>query len=179
MAMALALARAVTLLGLLSSGVTWWIYTLGVGAGKCDSPETGCQAVISSSYGSLLGIPLPLLGILGFSVALGLLVHPIGRRAFLLGPFCAIVAMAGLTLLGVQVIALQKYCTVCIAVNLSAITLGVVVLFGKLSRPVTGMRPSRVSGWKWVCLALGALVLSFPAYWIVVMTSACAGKPGK
>src|SRR5262249_30049033 len=80
----MALARTLTLVGLLASGVTAWIHQAGVATMKMCRPltPTTCERVIVSQHGAVLGVPLPVVGLAGFGLILGLSLYPRGRAAF-------------------------------------------------------------------------------------------------
>ena len=65
------LARFLTLVGLLASGVTGLIHQAGDRSVKmCRSlTPTNCETVIVSQYGSIVGVPLPVVGLVGFGVS--------------------------------------------------------------------------------------------------------------
>jgi uncharacterized membrane protein len=168
---AMTLARSLTLVGLLASGVTGLIHQSGTASLKmCRSlTPTNCETVIVSQYGSILGVPLPVLGLVGFAVVLGLLLYPNSRAAILLTPLAAVAATAGLVLLAIQFYVIGTHCNVCVAADVAAVGLGgLVLLAGLLPRQAVDDLP-QATRWGWALAAVVAVLLALPA-WIIVGT---------
>jgi uncharacterized membrane protein len=89
------------------SAYLFWGYTVP-GAELACGGSSGCETVKDSSYAHLLGIPLPVLGILGYCTLLALLVIS-GRPV--LRPWTAYIALAifGVSLGGVLYSAYLTY----------------------------------------------------------------------
>ncbi len=133
------------------------------GASDLCSFQGTCGDVIHSDFGHPLGVPLPVVGLVGFGLLLGLSLFP-GSRAFaLVGPLAVAAGLAGLALLLVQGFVLGKFCRQCLVVDASAIGLAAVALTGWLRRGA----PSGIS-WlhrsAWLAAAVAAIVL--PPLWV-------------
>jgi uncharacterized membrane protein len=117
-----------------------------------------CESVIHSAYGRPLGVPLPVIGLVGFGLLLGLLLFPERRSFVLFGPLAVLAGSAGLALILVQYLVLKQFCSMCLFVDGSAIALAVIDLAG---RPHPGAPP--VTPWwqraAWLAGALLAVVL--------------------
>lgn len=87
------------------------------------APGGGCDVVRQSEYADLLGIPLPILGVLFFAAALVIAIVPALRRALLL-PLSAVALISGIVLIGIQAFALQAFCQLCLVVDVAALGLG-------------------------------------------------------
>lgn len=91
---------------------------------------TGCAHVRSSGYGyielpGLPVIPMPLLGIVGFSLVLGAsLVPDARRRARATIPIAGLLAFGGLALIFLQLLVIGHVCAFCVVVDLCALVIG-------------------------------------------------------
>jgi uncharacterized membrane protein len=117
----------------------------GCGAGSA----TGCDEVLSSSWSKWLGIPVAIIGLACYatlaalSVLLGIESSPLSRwvrTAFVTGSVAA--AGASLWFLGVQIVALGKYCPYCLLTDLCGIALGSITLWS-VGRWFVATRSSR------------------------------------
>jgi uncharacterized membrane protein len=165
------LARFLTLVGLLASAVAGMIHQAGNRSLKMCRPltPTHCETVIVSQYGWIVGVPLPVVGLVGFAVVLGLLLYPKSRGAVLLTPFAVAAATAGLVLLAIQASLFGYHCIVCVAADAAAVGLGGLVLLARLlPRRAAGDLP-RARRWGWVVAAVVAVLLA-PPVWIIVGT---------
>lgn len=115
--------------------------------------QSGCDSVMFSPYGRPLGIPLPLVGLIGFGSFFGLTLFP-ERRAFtLLRPLAVTAGLIGVALILIQVVALQQVCPLCLLVDLSGIALAGIALAGRL--PQGAVAPSSWpvrAAWLWAGL---------------------------
>jgi uncharacterized membrane protein len=160
-----------TLAGLLASGVTGLIHQAGNASMKMCArlTPTRCQTVIGSPFGSILGVPLPLVGLAGFALVLGLLLYPKSRGAVLLTPLAVAGVTAGLVLLALQLYVIGSPCLVCVAADVAAVGLGGLLLLARLlPRRAAGDMP-RATRWGWVGAAIVAVLLALPV-WIIVGT---------
>ena len=115
--------RLLTLLALTVSAVLL-LDRLHPGRGVC-ALESACADVTSSRFSQVLGVPLPLLGVLGFGTLLGLSLFPSPgtgrpRRALALAG-----GAAGLALIVLQVGVLRHVCPYCLLVDVSAVLIAV------------------------------------------------------
>jgi len=105
------------------------------------APGGGCDVVRNSEYSHILGIPLPILGMLFFAAALAIPVVPRLRRIFLL-PLSAVALGAGLLFVGIQAFSLHAFCPLCLVVDAAALVLGGL---GLSLRGVPARQPSFLS----------------------------------
>jgi uncharacterized membrane protein len=169
------MARFLTLVGLLASGVTGLIHQAGNASLKMCARlgSTSCEAVIVSRYGSVLGVPLPLIGLAGFATVLGLLLYPKSRAAVLLTPLGAAGATAGLVLLTIQWYVIGYHCIVCVVADVAAVGLGGLLLLARLlPRRAAADMPRGTRG-GWARAAIVAVLLALPAWIIVGTISVC------
>jgi uncharacterized membrane protein len=90
--------------------------------------ESDCEEVLSSRFGRVLGVPLPLVGVAAFGATLGASLWS-GSRAVRLRRWLALAAGAGgLVLLLLQVFVLQRLCRFCAVVDVAAVAMAVVEL---------------------------------------------------
>lgn len=122
------LLAVLALIGLLISAYLTWVHLSGT-APVCIGGGGGCEAVQSSRYSKVMGIPVAVLGLLAYAVLLGTaLVRD--EKAALLGLFIALVGTlysAYLTYLELFVI--QAICQWCVA---SAIICTIVLILTAL-----------------------------------------------
>jgi predicted DsbA family dithiol-disulfide isomerase/uncharacterized membrane protein len=119
---------------------------LGTDAVYCG-PESGCLAVKAAINQWFSALPVPLLGLLGFSLLLVLSFFADRKSArFWLRVLSGGAAFSGLSLLVVQAWVLRRFCPTCVVVDLLAITTSVGVLIAdradRTSKNVEGpLRP--------------------------------------
>ena len=118
--------------------------------------ESDCDDVLSSRFSSVLGVPLPLVGLVTFGAIFGLSLST-GRRAVrLLGPLTVAAGVGGLALLLLQVFVLYRLCRFCAVVDGSAVALAVVhLLWGRRVAPAPEARLRPL----WLAAAVAALGL--------------------
>jgi uncharacterized membrane protein len=118
--------RIFALIGLAASAASLTDQLLHGGA-FC-SVDSGCDAVTHSVYARPLGIPLPVIGLIGFVVVLGLSV--VGRAwAATAARRCAeVAAVAGLALIVVQFAVLGRVCPLCLVTDGSALVIGLLAI---------------------------------------------------
>lgn len=162
--------RLPTLLGLAASAALTTDYLSDVSTYCGDG--SGCAAVRQSGFGYLtlgtVGVPLPLLGLLGFALLFGctLLPLPEQRRRLAL-PLAGMGAFIGVGLLLLQALVIRKFCVGCVIANLSAILAGGAV-FWLLRRREGRAREPEVAGYGlavWAWLTLAGLCVLVPIAW--------------
>lgn len=137
------LLRAAALIGLGTSALLVAEYRQPVPA-LCG-PGGGCEVVRSSSYSEILGIPLPILGLLFFGAVLAVAVAPQLRRWLV--PLGVIGAAAGLGFIGIQAFVLDAFCRFCLVVDVAALLVGAVALSlrgQRLASPSLGLIAAQV-----------------------------------
>jgi uncharacterized membrane protein len=102
--------------------------------------ESDCDEVLFSPYGSLLGVPLPLVGVAAFGILFGASLFPAGRGGRLVRPLALAAGVAGLALIFVQLVALRRLCRFCLLVDLAAIAMAVVELTWRRGQPARDLR---------------------------------------
>jgi predicted DsbA family dithiol-disulfide isomerase/uncharacterized membrane protein len=124
--------------------------------------DSGCATVTSSAYGRPLGVPLPVVGLVGFGLVLGLSLVP-ERRAFaLVAPLALLAGLTGVVLILLQFLVLWQTCHLCLLVDGAAIGLAGVVLAGKLY----GGRVSWARRLAWLGAAVMAVALPCLLAWL-------------
>ncbi len=118
--------RLVALFALAVCGASLADYLLG-GSPYCGA-RSGCDEVMSSPFGRLLGVPLPVVGLAAFGLFFGLTLFPRRRDFALLGPLALVAGLAGLGLILVQVLVLGQTCLLCLLIDSAAVTLAVLHL---------------------------------------------------
>jgi uncharacterized membrane protein len=168
-------ARSLTLVGLFASAATLWIYFAGMPTMKLCMRRTPsvCQSVIVSTYGSVLKIPLPVLGLFGFSIVMVLVVFGERRWSLLQLVLGVAGAIAGAVLLAIQIGPLGRLCLFCVIADVAAIALGCVMAIRRSIGQGLDNQLSAADRGKWVFLAVLALFLSLPAWIIVGSFEAC------
>ncbi|MBI2392121.1 MAG: thioredoxin domain-containing protein [Deltaproteobacteria bacterium] len=118
-------AAVAAIAGLASSAALLAPYL--VRGGFC-APGGGCDAVAQSGYSTLFGVPLPFLGVLGFTALLAFVIWR-GAGARRLAPFVALpFIVAGVRLLAIQAFVLHRFCPFCVVIDLGSIAAGVALL---------------------------------------------------
>jgi uncharacterized membrane protein len=169
-------ARSLTLVGLFGSAATLWIYFADMPTMKLCARKTPsvCQSVIVSTYGSVLKIPLPALGLIGFSVVMGLMLFAEGRRPLMLQLMLAVAgALAGGVLMAIQIGPLGRLCLFCVIADVAAIALGSVLAISRLTGQGLNNHLSGADRRRWVFLGALAVLLSLPAWIIAGSFEAC------
>jgi protein-disulfide isomerase/uncharacterized membrane protein len=125
--------------------------------------NSGCAAVRRSIYGYLpLGdfhVPLPVLGMLGFALLVGVaLTRELRRWVPLLA---GIIGLAGIGLFGLQAFKIQHFCSLCVTVDslsVFAALCGLVVWLGEPSAPAATSDELGLRWGAWPALSVVALV---------------------
>ncbi len=129
--------------------------------------RAGCEEVVQSRYGRPLGVPLPLWGLVAFSLFFGLTLFPDEKTSRLLGPLAIVAGLLGATLVGIQFFVLHTTCPFCLMVDAAAILLAAVELgLPAAQDPPPAIRPRR-GAW----LSLAVMVLAAPVLWSAFKTS--------
>jgi uncharacterized membrane protein len=168
-------ARALTLVGLFASAATLWIYLAGMPTMKLCARTTPsvCQSVIVSTYASALKIPLPVIGLFGFAIFMGLMLFPERSWSLLQLALGFAGAFAGAVLLAVQIGSLGQLCLFCVIADVAGIALGCVIALGRLTGQRLDSHPSAAERRKWALLGVLAFFLSVPAWIIAGWFEAC------
>lgn len=152
-ALTLAILRTLVLVVLTASAALLYDYTRPLAA-FCEA-GAGCEAVRASSFAYILGVPQPAIGLLAYMVIFGitLLRHELRRK--LLFPLSAAGALFGLAFLAIQAFVIQRFCGLCVVVDVAAILLTV---FAWIHRGQQGSDGS-VPRFAWSLLGAGAVVV--------------------
>jgi protein-disulfide isomerase len=86
----------------------------------CDVGAS-CDRVRASRFSSLLGVPVPMLGALGFTLIFGLSLGSSSSARRATQVLAIVAGTVGFALLGVQAVLLQMFCRLCVAVDVSAL----------------------------------------------------------
>lgn len=154
--------RLAAVLALAVSAALWVDYTQAVPS-FCGA-ESGCAAVRQSGYGYLvlsnLVLPVPIFGLVGFAVLLGVALIPALRKWIPL--VAGLGGLSGLGLFGVQLFKIGHLCTLCAAVDSLAVLAAVFAFFLWRNRK----EPSPDWGLRWGAWpVLGAVLLLAPVLW--------------
>jgi uncharacterized membrane protein/predicted DsbA family dithiol-disulfide isomerase len=129
--------------------------------------DSGCFQLSRSGYSFPLGgrAPLPLLGLVGFGVLLGLtLLPPFRLKRALLSGGALLAGLAGLGLLALQAFFLRTSCGLCLLVDLSGVALALLALvLPRFSRALVRESPDPLRPWAWALL--GLLAIAAPQLW--------------
>ena len=105
-------SRSLALAGLLASALLVGTY-FHTGPALCGF-DPGCARVLSSRYSSLLGAPLPALGVLAFGAVFAATLFPNHAVGRLLLPLSLAAGPSGLGLILLQVVELGDVCPFCL-----------------------------------------------------------------
>lgn len=126
--------------------------------------RSGCGEVTASAYGRPLGIPLPIVGVAGFSTILLLSLIPNRYVRNAVRIIAAAAGLAGLALILVQALILERYCTICLLIDAASVAL----LAAAMAAPSGADRPRlywlRCSGW----VAVGVVAAALPLLWAML-----------
>jgi len=149
------LFRLLTLVGLGVSSALVADYVFEVGT-FCSANDP-CAEVAASPYGEVLGVPLAVVGIVGFALVLAVSLVPTRWAAAATRALAVVAGLAGLGLLVIQVAVLRQLCPYCVVADLSAVGLGVVALLTKpfADRPAGLWLWVGIFGWIWAALFAG------------------------
>jgi uncharacterized membrane protein len=116
-----------------------------------------CDKVILSRFGRILGMPLPVLGVVTFGVLFVLSLSPAQRVGRLFQILALGAAGIGLVLILIQVLIIGYLCPYCLIVDLSALVIAAVELGVRRGRPLPVV--SRRGSCVWLGAAAGCLSL--------------------
>ncbi len=158
----LVLLRICALIALAASAALFVDYT-AFNPAFC-SPGSGCSVVRASGFGYVLGIPVPLLGLLGFGGVYAVSLASGRLRDRLLAPMAYAGAVAAVVFIALQAVIIHAFCVYCVVVDTTAIaTAG--AAYG-LSRALKADKaekirdPLRSFAWALLCaIAIGAPLL--------------------
>lgn len=119
------------LVGLGTSILMLYLY-LAPAAGSCG-PGGGCDAVRTSQYSEVGGIPLPYLGIAYFAALAAAMIVPALRRRVVLGVLAVGGVATGLTLLTLQGAIIGAWCPYCVVVDVCSLGAGLAIVPGLAS----------------------------------------------
>jgi uncharacterized membrane protein/protein-disulfide isomerase len=165
----LPLTRLLALVALAVSGV------LLAGQWRPDHAACGfgsaCAEVAASPFGQILGVPLPVLGVLAFGTLFGLSLFSSPWADRLRGVLARAAGVGGLVLLVIQFGVIGRVCPYCVAVDVSAVLLAALDVAGWRDPAPDGRRGRLLwAGGAAAVLAAGILLGS-------VRTSADEGRP--
>jgi uncharacterized membrane protein/protein-disulfide isomerase len=102
--------------------------------------QSGCDEVLSSPFGRVLGVPLPAAGVLTFGLLFVLTLVPVPRLQWWLRPLALAAGAGGVLLLLLQVVVLGRFCPGCLVVDVTAVLLALVELcWGPAGRPLPAL----------------------------------------
>jgi protein-disulfide isomerase len=125
----------------------------------CDV-GSGCAKVRASGYGSILHVPVPLIGLLAFTAVMAVSLVKSETAVLLTRVLALVGGVAGASLLVVQGLLLHVFCKLCVAVDVSAIVAAVAAIF--LS-PAKAEESAAAPRWLWP--AATAFAMLSPVAW--------------
>lgn len=130
-----ALALALTTLAAVGAGTSLLLLHeyLWPEAGACG-PGGGCEAVRSSAYSHVLGIPLPVPGLVFFAAFLAVLLVPRLRTRARLVLLAAVGGLTAITLIALQGLVIGAWCPYCLVVDLCSLGLVTAAFVPSLAR---------------------------------------------
>ncbi len=129
--------------------------------------RSDCGQVSASAYAQPLGIPLPIIGFVGFATIFCLSLVS-SRGAFRFNRVCALAAgVAGCGLLAIQFFILERICVLCVLVDSCAI--GLMALTIGLRNPSAPGRRIWMKSSAWI--SLGLIAPSLPILWAMLTAS--------
>ena len=122
--------------------------------------RSGCDDVIFSAYGRLLGVPLPAIGAAAFA---GFLILTFVGAGWL-GIAARLAGLAGLFLILVQVVILGQTCALCVLIDSCAIALAV-LLWQSTKHQALKHPTTTHQFWRWAWTTLALLAVLAPVSW--------------
>src|SRR5205085_1118082 len=113
---------------------------------------SGCEAVTGTVYGKPLGVPLALIGAVGFATLFGLTLFPTARAFALVAPLTVLAGLVAVGLIAIQALVLNRFCELCLFTDVAAVVAAGLVFYGRVWRNA-GPELSRKGRLAW---ALGA-----------------------
>ena len=127
------------------------------------SPGSGCASVRASGFGYVAGVPVPLLGLLGFGLLYVLSLSKSAGAKRWIAPTATAGGAIAILLILLQAVVIGHICAYCVVVDVAGIAAGAAALgYGRAggSRIVNGeVLPS----FSWI--ALGAIAIGAPLIW--------------
>ncbi|MBL7037990.1 MAG: thioredoxin domain-containing protein [Pirellulaceae bacterium] len=127
--------------------------------------KAGCDEVVNSAFGSLLGIPLSAWGLMAFGVFYVLTLFPGTLAAKLVGPAAIIAGLGGLALVLIQAFLLKQFCPLCLITDAAALLLAAVEL-GVSPAKQAPAKPFRPRRWLWAGAAI--IAVGGPVLWPLI-----------
>lgn len=127
--------------------------------------KAGCDEVFHSAYGRLLGVPLPVIGLLAFGGFYALTLFPRTWMGRLIGPAALTAGFCGMGLIALQLFVIGRLCPLCMITDAAALLLAAVELGMSPAKPPSA-RPQRP--WRWLWTGAAALAIVCPLLWPLV-----------
>jgi predicted DsbA family dithiol-disulfide isomerase len=125
--------------------------------------EAGCARVTTSPLGRVLGVPLPVFGVVAFAAYFTFTLFP-QQNALLLGCLAVVAGVIGMGLVLAQVLYLKSICRLCLAIDVCGMLLAIVYLQGGTIRAGDDSPPPR--RWAWCLLAVAAAATPWLWSWL-------------
>jgi predicted DsbA family dithiol-disulfide isomerase/uncharacterized membrane protein len=128
------------------------------------SPGAGCSVVRASGFGYVLGVPVPLIGLLGFGGMYAVSLASSRLRDRFLAPMAYAGAVAAVVFIALQAVIIHAFCVYCVVVDTTAIaTAGAAYGLSRALRADKTAKlrdPLRPIAWALLCaIAIGAPLL--------------------
>ena len=127
------------------------------------SPGSGCASVRASGFGFVAGVPVPLLGLLGFGLLYVLSLSASKAAKRWLTPTATAGGAVAVLLILLQAVVIGHICLYCVVVDVAAICAAAAALAyaRAAAKGDTGVEPLRNFSW----IALGAIFICAPLLW--------------
>jgi protein-disulfide isomerase/uncharacterized membrane protein len=125
-------------------------------------PGSGCAAVRKSGFGYVVGIPVPVFGVLGFAFLFALTLGKSESVQSFLRPVSYVASLTAVALIGLQA-KIGHFCALCLIVDGCAVAIGVVAYL-RSRAPVGKGAVLRTHAW----VALALIAIAAPYVWSLV-----------
>ena len=128
------------------------------------SAKTGCQSVLGSEWSSPAGVPLPVVGMLGFGALILATLFPGASLGKLVRPLAIAGGIAGAGLLAVQFAILRQYCVYCLMID----NLAIAAMLASFLLPIDKTSAPKIAIWG----PMATLAIVLPWSWAMMIPEA-------
>ncbi len=127
------------------------------------SPGSGCASVRASGFGYVAGVPVPLLGLLGFGLLYVLSLSKSAGAKRWIAPTATAGGVIAVLLILLQAVVIGHICTYCVVVDLAGIAAGAAALGYTRAGGSRIVNGEVLPSFSWI--ALGAIAIGAPLIW--------------